>query len=97
MVTPATEAVYEGYAFAQRAHEFRMLEGEELVFDVVPTAAVVNPVFLLNNWPADGARIAWGSRDIDARDVAVQREEENVVVWMQGTITYPLRVRITPA
>jgi hypothetical protein len=97
MVTPPQEAVYEGYAFAQRAHEFRMLEGEEFVFEVHPTAAVVNPVFLLNNWPADGTRIAWGSREIDAGDVAIQREEDNVVVWMQGTITYPLRIRISPA
>ena len=74
-----------------------MLEGDELEFDVLPTAAVVNPVFLLNNWPADGVRIAWGSRDIEAHDVAIQREEDNVVVWMQGTITYPLRVRISRA
>ena len=61
----------------------------------VPTAAFVNPVFLLNNWPADGVRIAWGSRDIDAGELAVQREEDNVVVWVQREITYPLRVRIT--
>ena len=43
-----------------------MLDGAELEFDMVPTAAVVNPVFLLNNWPSDGVRMAWGSRDVDA-------------------------------
>jgi hypothetical protein len=97
MVTLPQEAVYEGYAFAQRAHEFRMVDGAELAFDMVPTAAVVNPVFVLNNWPSDGAQMSWGSRDIDSRDLAIQREEDNVIIWAQGEITYPVRVRIMPA
>jgi hypothetical protein len=60
VVTAPRAAVYEGYAFAQRAHEFRMLDGGELVFEMAPTAAVVNPVFLLNNWPARVSASAGG-------------------------------------
>ncbi len=96
-VTPPHEAVYEGYAFAQRAHEFRMLEGRSVEFDMVPAAATVNPVFVLNNWPADGVRIAWGGRQVAAEDIVVQREEEDLVVWVCGRVTYPLRLRIEPA
>ncbi len=61
----------------ERAHEFRMLEGTELVFDMAPTAALVNPVFLLGNWPADGVRISWGSREVEAGDLVIQSEEDN--------------------
>jgi hypothetical protein len=64
---------------------------------VTPTAAVVNPVFLLNNWPADGVRMAWGSRQVDPDELTVQREDEDVVVWARGEITYPLRIRIEAA
>ena len=94
MVTPPREAVYEGYAFAQRAHEFRMLEGVELAFDMAPTAAVVNPVFVLNNWPGEAVRIGWGSREVDPASIQTQREEDDLVVWVQGEVTYPLRITI---
>jgi hypothetical protein len=96
-VTPPHEAVYEGYAFAQRAHEFRMLGGSAVEFDMVPTAATINPVFVLNGWPSDGVRIAWGSRRVPAEDVVTQREEEDLVVWVRGRVTYPLRLRIEAA
>ena len=97
MVTAPGEAVYEGYAFAQRAHEFRILTAGALEFDMVPTAATINPVFVLNNWPTDGVHITWGSRDVERDAVAVQREDDNLVVWVKGEVTYPLRLRITPA
>jgi hypothetical protein len=97
MVTPPDRAVYEGYAFAQRAHEFRLLVETDLEFDMVPTAATVNPVFLLNNWPSDDVRIAWGHRDLSADDLVVQREDDNLIVWVQREVTYPIRLRLTPA
>lgn len=97
MVTPPHEAVYEGYAFAERAHEFRMLAGEALEFDIVPTAATMNPVFVLTGWPAEGVRVTWGSRELDPDALAVQREDDNLVVWVRGDVTYPLRMRMSPA
>jgi hypothetical protein len=97
MVTPPSEAVYEGYAFAQRAHEFRILSASSLEFEMVPTAATVNPVFVLNGWPTDDVRIAWGSRDVERDALAVQREGDDLVVWVRGDVTYPLRLKITPA
>jgi hypothetical protein len=41
--------------------------------------------------------IAWGSRELEADDVVVQREDDNLVVWVQREVTYPLRLRLTPA
>lgn len=95
MVTPPDRAVYEGYAFAQRAHEFRMLEGTDVEFEMTPTAAVVNPVFVLNRWPTESVRMTWGSRRVEPEDLVVQRENEDLVVWVRGEVTYPLRVGIS--
>ncbi|MBA3416297.1 MAG: hypothetical protein H0U10_13830 [Chloroflexia bacterium] len=95
VATPPHEAVYEGYAFAQRAHEFRMLEGSAVAFDLVPTAATVNPVFVLNGWPAADVAIDWGARRLDRDRFVVQREDEDLVVWVQGEVTYPLRIAIS--
>jgi hypothetical protein len=97
MTTLPRHAVYEGYAFAQRAYEFRILDGTELVFDMIPTAAVVNPVFILNNWPGESVRIGWGSRHVDQSSIQTQREEEDLVVWVEGEVTYPLRITISAA
>jgi len=97
MITPPNQAVYEGYAFAQRAHEFRLLEPAGIEFDVVPTAAVVNPVFVLNRWPADSVRVQWGARPLEQENVVTQRQDDDLVVWVNGEITYPLRVGLSPA
>ncbi|MBC8254405.1 MAG: hypothetical protein H8E35_10250 [Ardenticatenia bacterium] len=95
MATPPDQAVYEGYAFAQRAHEFRMLEGSSLEFEMVPTAATVNPVFILNRWPADTVEIMWGSRSVDQSDIVTQPESDDLVVWVKGNLTYPLRLKMS--
>lgn len=95
MLTPSHRAVYEGYAFAQRAYQFRMLEGTSLEFELTPVAAVVNPVFVLNGWPSAGARVEWGARSLDAADTVAQREGDDLVLWVRGEVTYPLRLAIT--
>jgi hypothetical protein len=96
MFTPSAEAVYEGYAFAQRAHQFIMLEGRDLAFEMAPTAATVNPVFVLNKWPAENASVKWGARQVDPADIVVQREGDDLVLWVKGEITYSIRIEIRP-
>jgi hypothetical protein len=71
-----------------------MLSGTSLEFEMTPTAAVVNPVFILNRWPTDTVRIAWGSREVDPANIVTQREEDDLIVWVKGDITYPLRLRL---
>lgn len=93
-ITPASDAVYDGYAFAQRAHQFRLLAGSTIEFDLTPTAATINPVFVLTDWPTDALAIDWGSRRVDAEDIVTQREGDDLVAWVRGAVTYPLRVRI---
>lgn len=53
--------------------------------------------FPLNRWPAEGVQIAWGSRRVAPGNIVVKREEEDLVVWMRGEVTYPLRLTISPA
>lgn len=95
VITPPSQVVYEGYAFAQRSHEFRLLTETGIEFEVTPTAAVVNPVFVLNRWPADDVVVQWGSRTVDPEHIVTQREGDDLVVWIKGEITYPLRLRIS--
>lgn len=87
--------LYEGYAFSERAYQFRKIEEKKVCFAMKPEVDVINPVFRVMGWQAPSASVLIDGRPLHTRDFRIQLERDDLFVWINRRISTESTVEIT--
>ena len=86
--------IYEGYAYSEMAYRFRKFGEDKIGFRMRPREAVINPVFIINNWKSPSATMSLDGEKIDKNLYQGQIEGDDIVIWLDKTISESTQVLI---
>ncbi len=87
--------LYEGYAFSERAYQFRKTQGNKVSFDIRPKVDILNPVIRVIGWKASSASVSLNGSSLNAEDFQTQLKGDDLLVWIDRKVSEKTRIEIT--
>jgi hypothetical protein len=85
----------EGYDFSLRAYTFRKKGEDRVSFTLIPSAAQINPVFLINGWSAPHVQVTANGTLLNSNQYRAQVNGNDLTVWVEGSFTEATRFLFT--
>lgn len=74
----------EGYDFTLRAYVLRKAGDDRVRLTMTPTAAQLNPVFLITGWTAPSVRVYLDGEEMGSDRFQAQLGADGLTVWVAG-------------
>ncbi len=87
--------LFEGYRYSERAYSFRKFGVDKIEFSMKPQVPVINPVFMVNGWETDSAKILLNGKPVNSDRVRAQITGDDLLLWMDEVIDNETEVVIS--
>lgn len=87
--------MFEGYRYSERAYSFRKFGVDKVEFSMKPQVSVINPVFMVNGWETDSAKILLNGKPVDSERARVQVTGDDLLLWVDKVIDKKTEVVIS--
>ena len=92
----ARTGIFDGYAYSERCYVIRKLTDDKMVeFRLEPVAAVINPVFKIENWGEGKPKVYFDNHPLDEQTYVSHTSDGSKVIWIDRVVNRPTDVKIT--
>ena len=86
--------LYEGYAFSERAYQFRKMEGNKVSFIMRPKVDVINPVTRVIGWAGPSVSVFLDGNPLNTESFQAQLEGNDLLVWINKRVSKETKIEL---